>query len=584
MFYSDTLSRMSRRQLLNAAWKLGAAAVLQPVTRRRVFAQPVFGTYPFTLGVASGDPLPDGVVLWTRLAPEPLDGGGMPMANVEVGWEIARDRAFRTIVQKGDAVARPELGHSVHVEVDGPAARARVLVPLPRRQRGQPDRPHEDRAGRGRRGRSTAFRGVRLQSLRDRLLHRVSPHRRRAVRLRVPHRRLHLRRSRRRRTNRRRVRQHNGEEILHRSSTTATATRCTSRIRDLIAAHASAPFVMTWDDHEVDNDYAGDVDENDTPPEIFLLRRAAAYQAYYETMPLRACGVAHRPRHAHVSPPAVRQPDRPERARHAAVPHRPGVRRRHGDRLRRRRSIRRGRCWAPSRSGGCSTSWRRCRATVDGDRPAGADRSRATCVGSESATAQYSMDKWDGYAAGAAAALRAAARNEGAEPDRAVRRRAHALRRRPEDGLSQSAIGDRSASSSRTRRSRRAATAPRSPRSGSRSARDNPHIKYHSARRGYIACTATPATMRADFKILDRVTVADRPIKTGGSVVVEAGRPGSGECLSRRARRSSARQTTQAPPPNAAPSTKNCSTTNSIAVTCMKRNRAVSILVFSVES
>ena len=55
---------------------------------------------------------------------------------------------------------------------------------------------------------------------------------------------------------------------------------------------------------------------------------------------------------------------------------------------------------------------------------------------------------------------------------------------------------------------------------------DNPHIKYHSARRGYVACTATPKTMRADFKILDRVTIPDQPIKTGGSVIVEAGRPG----------------------------------------------------------
>ena len=55
----------------------------------------------------------------------------------------------------------------------------------------------------------------------------------------------------------------------------------------------------------------------------------------------------------------------------------------------------------------------------------------------------------------------------------------------------------------------------------------NPHIRYHSARRGYIACTATPATMRADFRILDRVTAADVPIRTGGSLVVEAGKRGA---------------------------------------------------------
>jgi alkaline phosphatase D len=56
---------------------------------------------------------------------------------------------------------------------------------------------------------------------------------------------------------------------------------------------------------------------------------------------------------------------------------------------------------------------------------------------------------------------------------------------------------------------------------------DNPHIKYHSNRRGYIACTATPSQMRADFKIIDKVSVPDLPARIGGSLVVQAGRPGS---------------------------------------------------------
>lgn len=57
---------------------------------------------------------------------------------------------------------------------------------------------------------------------------------------------------------------------------------------------------------------------------------------------------------------------------------------------------------------------------------------------------------------------------------------------------------------------------------------DNPHLKYHSARRGYIACTATPAAMRADFKIVERVTAPNQPVRLGGTLVVEAGRPGAG--------------------------------------------------------
>src|SRR5690348_14421679 len=75
---------------------------------------------PFTLGVASGDPAEDGFVLWTRLAPEPLadDGlGGMPPRDVPVDWEVASDEGFRRIVRRGVQVARPEFGHSVHVEL-----------------------------------------------------------------------------------------------------------------------------------------------------------------------------------------------------------------------------------------------------------------------------------------------------------------------------------------------------------------------------------------------------------------------------------------------------------------------------------
>ncbi|WP_206619558.1 alkaline phosphatase D family protein [Streptomyces hoynatensis] len=75
---------------------------------------------PFTLGVASGDPLPDGVVLWTRLAPEPLEPyGGMPRSAVQVEWQVAEDERFRRVVRAGSATARPEYSHTVHVDVRG---------------------------------------------------------------------------------------------------------------------------------------------------------------------------------------------------------------------------------------------------------------------------------------------------------------------------------------------------------------------------------------------------------------------------------------------------------------------------------
>src|SRR5690606_17198521 len=77
---------------------------------------------PFTLGVASGDPLPDSVILWTRLAPDPLaeDGlGGMPDKPVDVQWQLAADERFRDVVASGTVRARPDRAHSVHVEAGG---------------------------------------------------------------------------------------------------------------------------------------------------------------------------------------------------------------------------------------------------------------------------------------------------------------------------------------------------------------------------------------------------------------------------------------------------------------------------------
>ena len=74
---------------------------------------------PFTLGVASGDPLADGIVLWTRLAPDPTNGGGMPPDAVAVTWELAASAAFTTVLATDVTNAIADLAHTVHVEVDG---------------------------------------------------------------------------------------------------------------------------------------------------------------------------------------------------------------------------------------------------------------------------------------------------------------------------------------------------------------------------------------------------------------------------------------------------------------------------------
>src|ERR671917_305817 len=96
----------------------GAAALIfgyGPFTER-TWANPRFSGYPFKLGVASGDPSPDGVVLWTRLAPAPLSGGGMPRRRIPVDVEVAADERFAQVVRRERTAALPEQGHSVHVE------------------------------------------------------------------------------------------------------------------------------------------------------------------------------------------------------------------------------------------------------------------------------------------------------------------------------------------------------------------------------------------------------------------------------------------------------------------------------------
>ena len=87
--------------------------------RPRVVERPRFARYPFALGVASGAPLPTAVVLWTRLAQKPLQGGGMGSNAFSVEWEVAHDEGFRHIARRGRVNAVPALAHSVHVDVRG---------------------------------------------------------------------------------------------------------------------------------------------------------------------------------------------------------------------------------------------------------------------------------------------------------------------------------------------------------------------------------------------------------------------------------------------------------------------------------
>ena len=258
---------------------------------RQALADPVFAEYPFQLGIAAGDPAPDGFVIWTRLAPRPLEiGHGMPSAPVPVRWEIATDRGFANVAQRGEAIARPELGHAVHVEVAGlepgreyfyrftagtertPSGRAKTAPPA-----------------------GSAVAQVRFGVLGCQAYEHgfYTAHRKAAAE------NLdfvycygdYIYEGRGNRTytgsggTTENPRQHLGGEIYSLDDYRRRYAQYKLDI-DLQASHAAAAWFVTWDDHEIANGWVADSDD-DVPPEIFRLRRQAAAQAFYEHMPLR---------------------------------------------------------------------------------------------------------------------------------------------------------------------------------------------------------------------------------------------------------------------------------------------------------
>jgi alkaline phosphatase D len=285
-------SSMKRRRFMIGAGAMSGLAIATQFPRR-VNAQPKFSAYPFSLGVASGDPLPDSVVLWTRVAPEPLaEGGGMPQQNLRVQWQVASDENMQQVVRSGTAIATPEFAHSVHVEVQGleperwywyqfrvgnevsQIGRTRT-APLPGSVLNQLNfafvtcQKWED-------GFYSAYRNLANEEL-DVVFHLGDYIYEYGINPTGGVRNVSL------------------PEQFQQETKTLEQYRLRYALYktdpDLQKAHALFPFVVTWDDHEVDNDYTDDLSEKNDPVEDFLERRAAAYRAYYEHQPLRRFSV-----------------------------------------------------------------------------------------------------------------------------------------------------------------------------------------------------------------------------------------------------------------------------------------------------
>jgi alkaline phosphatase D len=282
---------LSRRALLS-----GAAASVVASAVRVVRAQP-HQPYPFALGIASGCPTPQGVVLWTRLAPEPLSPdperpGGMPPGTVAVQWEVASDHAMRNVVRRGTAQAEADYAHSVHVECTGlePGRdywyrfTANGEASLTGRTRTAPAlRATLDRLRFGfcscanyELGYFSAYRHLAEEApdlvlfLGDYIYEHVSK---------LPS----------------KVRTHSDGVEARDLRTYRNRHAQYKTDADLQLLHATAPCLMTWDDHEVQNDYADYWARDFADPAAFLARRAAAYQAYWEHMPLPRASLPYGP-------------------------------------------------------------------------------------------------------------------------------------------------------------------------------------------------------------------------------------------------------------------------------------------------
>ncbi|MGK6320759.1 alkaline phosphatase D family protein [Sphingomonas sp. DT-204] len=263
---------LDRRTLLTGAAALAAARFAQAGVMARVReARLRLSADPFALGVASGDPAPDGFVLWTRVLGIEEDAA--------IAWEVAEDEGFKRIARKGRALAVKGRARAVHVPVRGlrpglpyfyrfhlGGAVSRIGRTATIADDPQTLRLALTSCQHWEQGWFSAYRDMIAQrpdavlQVGDYIYEKsfgAGPDVR-SFGAPDPH----------------TLDEYRARHALYRTD------------RDLADAHAALPFIVTWDDHEVENDYAGAEGGATADPVAFVRRRAAAYQAYFEHMPI----------------------------------------------------------------------------------------------------------------------------------------------------------------------------------------------------------------------------------------------------------------------------------------------------------
>ncbi|GAA0560167.1 alkaline phosphatase D family protein [Paractinoplanes ferrugineus] len=465
--------------------------------------------YPFSMGVASGEPAPDSVVLWTRLAPFPLaeDGhGGMSSADITVEWQVSATPSFARPVARGTSTARFADAHTVHAVAGGLAPDAEYYY----RFRAQ---GHHSPTG------STRTAPAPGASARDLVVLAAS-----CANLEAGHFTAYRRMAEERpglilhlgdyiyegAGKPGHVREHLGPEIV----TLAGYRRRYGQYKsdpDLRAAHACAPWLAVPDDHDVEDDFAGTHRLDDRPPLTpaqWRIRRDAAYRAYREHLPLRPGSRLHRRvgwgRLATFHMLDTRQFRDPQ-ACGGGYRACPGADR-------------------PARSlpGRAQEAWlldglAQHRATWDliGQQVFFAEQVNAAGVAN--------MDAWDGYRA-------SRDRLQRGWVERRVRNPV-VLTGDVHTAWANDLKADYADPASRTIGTELVCTSITSRGDGSRVTRIptgavNPHLRFYSDRRGYLRSTLTPAEITADFRAIDAVSTPGAPVRTLRSFKIQNGRPG----------------------------------------------------------
>jgi alkaline phosphatase D len=501
----------------------GAALSALPMIGSRAEARSrriTFADNPFTLGVASGEPTDSGVVLWTRLAPRPLDpDGGLPAEAIEVTWEMAADEGMREIVRSGSAVASPQLGHSVHVEAEGlkpdrwywyrfragdaesPIGRTRTVPPID----SKPERLRFAFAScsHWEQGYFTAYEHMAKEEL-DLAFHLGDYIYEYGGRDNL-------------------VRKHAGPKLRSLGDYRVRHAQYKTD-PNLQAAHARCPWVVTWDDHEFENNYANDISENTgSDPADFLEQRANAYQAYYEMMPLRPQSLPSGPhlklyrtfpfgRLATFQVLDTRQyrtdqpnDDRVAELNEAALSPKNTL-------LGTEQAN-----WLKSALLRSTGTWNVLAQQVMMGM-VGRSRPQGTPL-------KYSMDQWPGYAAERMGLVQYIA-------DRRVPNPVVLTGDIHSNWVNDLRVDDRKPETPVVA-AEFVGTSVTSGGNGSAEVEGlagllatNPGVKFHNRQRGYVSCTVTPKSWTSDYLIVEDVKNPGGPVKTLKSFVVEAGRAG----------------------------------------------------------